>query len=219
MMVEFYYASFAPVSGNRLDVAEGLLESLRRFGARIDVDVFELRLTETGFEYTYEEIESLSIYEALDKTKGWDGLEFHFTLFERGCSIMLLSELPGKTTAVFTEPKRLFEDQLESAGDAAGLLGLLAEATVLIGVDFCVFEPGWTGRSRTDSDVEGWVNDCAAGRERDWEFVILNEGVWSRSRVMEAIGGAYRAIVLSSSLWVAAKIGRLPFAKPDGQPD
>lgn len=53
----------------------------------------------------------------------------------------------------------------------------------LLGADFCILEPGWTQRSRTQADIDQWLHDISQGIVRDWELVIIQDVFISREAV------------------------------------
>jgi len=52
-----------------------------------------------------------------------------------------------------------------------------------LGASFCVLEPGWARRSRTQTDIEKWLHDISQGIARDWELVIIQDVFISRQAV------------------------------------
>jgi len=55
------------------------------------------------------------------------------------------------------------------------LLKLLTHFMKILGASFCILEPGWARRSRTDEDIEKWLHDINQGIPRDWELVVIED--------------------------------------------
>ena len=203
-MADDYYASFGTVDLTRLEVLDRTMGVLKAFGAQFDVDLFELQLVDGRFEYTNREIQDRSIWYGLERTVDWQGIEFHMTLFERGCSMLFLNSQSANTTVVFVEPAGLISDQAAHPLLEVMLFELLAKLVDALNANFCVVEPGWTCRERTLSDIEVWARDTSVGRPRDWVHVLLVQGDWSE-RIWQYVSSQYERRAVGRLLWFHKK--------------
>lgn len=168
-----YFASFETISINRFDALHRVMLPLKNRGARFDVDFCGLEYNGEKFEYTGCEFEDLSIQSGVERSVDWQGIEFHMTLFERGCSMLLLNAQPTHTTVIFVVSGGLVRDQMINPQLEVCFVDLLAEFSAVLDADFCVVEPGWTCKERESSDVDTWTQDILSGKERDWIHVLL----------------------------------------------
>ena len=68
---------------------------------------------------------------------------------------------------------KLFDQQWNDPLNRFNLLKLLTHFMKMLGASFCILEPGWARRSRTDEDIKKWLHDINQGFARDWELVVL----------------------------------------------
>jgi hypothetical protein len=150
---------------------------------QLDADVYRLELKNGQFEYTGDEITCHSLVDALTQTDLWAGVEIHFVYEHQLCSLVVANEMPQKTSVFFCEPGSLFEKQWTQPLNRFNLLNLLVNFMKRLGASFCVLEPGWARRSRTQTDIEKWLHDISQGIARDWELVIIQDVFISRQAV------------------------------------
>jgi hypothetical protein len=178
-----YYASFAPVVLTRKALQLAFEKLFSEMSAQLDSDVYRLELKNGQFEYTGDEITCNSLVEALTQTDEWGGVEINLVYQHQLCSLIVANEIPGKTTVCFCEPGALFEKQWRHPLNRFHLLNLLVNFMSRLGASYCVLEPGWARRSRTQTDIENWLHDISQGIARDWELVITQDVFISRQAV------------------------------------
>jgi len=97
--------------------------------------------------------------------------------------LIIANDIKDKTTVFFCEPRALFEKQWGNPLNRFNLLNLLINMMNKLGADFCILEPGWIRRSRTQTDIEKWLHDISQSLVRDWELVIIHDIFISREAV------------------------------------
>ena len=201
-----YYISFEPISAGRMDILEQVLEILHRMEAQIDKDFDRLELSNGKFEYSYDELESPSLVHAATLTEHWDGVEAHFVYRSKLCSLLLLNDIPKKTTLVLSEPASLFEKQQTDDVTRTEFLQILDYSIDILEAGFCIFEPEWVSRSRTLADINRWLSDVARGVPRDWEMVIVKNELIPPENVPTAVHETYDfQIFRNEAEWMLAK--------------
>ncbi|MCK5716892.1 MAG: hypothetical protein KAH77_05330 [Thiomargarita sp.] len=178
-----YYASLSPVSMTRKSLLLSLSQWLSDIKAILDPDFYRLALKNGYFEYTGEEIECESLVDAFAKTSHWEGIEINLVYEKKMCSVIIINEKTEKTTIIFCEPKTLFEKQWATPLNRADLLNLFTNFMAVFKASFCVFEPEWIRCSRTQQDIDKWLDDVRQGMTRDWEWVIINDQFISQEAV------------------------------------
>lgn len=167
-----YYASFEPASMSRQEIAYKISEGIFALGARVDVDFDRLDKEDGRYVPTHDYLEKDSLIQAIQATEHWHGIQLHMTYEKRMCDITLINDISDKVTLIFSEPKSLYNQQLQNETDLS-LLKVLLIWNRLLGSSFCIFEPGWIGKSRVMDDIKEWIRDLDEGRSRDWELVIV----------------------------------------------
>lgn len=169
-----YYASFSHIPISREELAYKICEVIFELGASVDVDFDRLDIEEGYYVPTHEYIENDSLIKAIQMTEHWPGIQLHFNYENRLCDITLINDIPNNVTLIFSEPKLLYNRQIQGETNLT-LLEMLLVFFRVLQFSFCVFEPGWIRRSRVLGDIEEWINDLNEGRKRDWELVIVAE--------------------------------------------
>jgi hypothetical protein len=178
-----YYASFTPVPLNRETLLTPLENLFSEMPAQLDPDCYRLELKNGQFEYTGEEITGESLADILFKTHNWGGVEINLVYEHQLCSLIIANDIAEKTTVFFCEPRKLFDQQWNDPLNRFNLLKLLTHFMKMLGASFCILEPGWARRSRTDEDIKKWLHDINQGFARDWELVVLEDLFISRQAV------------------------------------
>lgn len=195
-----HFASFGAVNLSRGEAFDRVTKVFKELGVMFDVDFYELGLNGGRFEYTGTEIEDLSAWHAIDRTAHWAAVELHMTLFERGCSVILLTPRSGASALVFVEPSGLVQDQSDDCELEFEIVTMLARLANSLGSAFCVVEPGWTCQERTTADIEAWARDIELGRPRDWVHVLLAEEVHF-GQIYQKVLHRYQRSVVQGMTW------------------
>lgn len=168
-----YYISFEPVSSMREALLEPILEILYEMGAKVDTYFDRLELDNGKFLYTYEEITCPSLVNAFELTKNWGGIQINFVCGEKLCNLIIINDDRSKSTVIFAEPGSMFELQWAEQSSYVQFVNLIMNSMKILGATFCILEPEWTQKSRTQKDIEKWLFDLEQGIKRDWELVII----------------------------------------------
>ncbi|BAP55291.1 hypothetical protein THII_0994 [Thioploca ingrica] len=176
-----YYVSFEPVLLTREELLEPVLEILYEMDAKIDTSFDRLEFKNGKFQYTYEDINYPSLISIFELTKNWDGIQINFVCTEKLCNLIIINDDKSSNTLILSEPGSLFEWQWFEQSNYVQLVNRLINSMKILGANFCILEPGWTQRSRTQKDIEKWLFDLGQGIKRDWELVIIKNETLSES--------------------------------------
>lgn len=212
-----YYGTFSPVPLAGQELARRLESVLTLLGISISTDVDVLEWQRNKFVYTFEEREHGSLAEAIAfiEERPKTGVEVHFTYRGHACSVLVWNDVARMLTVTFCEPSSLFGLQQEDARERSRLAALLMELMRSLDADFCIFEAESVFRSRTQSELEKWLENLPAEAGRDWAMVTAKDRTIPQAKVPARFrtGGNFSHWA-SPGVWLLSLMGEVRLLRP-----